>query len=348
MTNDHDPPQRPTTDATTAPSLGTGPPQLPIPSRRGLALLVAAVFAVGLVAGAALGPAPTSSLAEDSTIAQRVIALLAARASEGARTSALAATAPATSASEATSPRGARDAHLNAKPAPDAAPAVASDPSSSKGSSSSGSTVDPERSSAGNESPSSGGESEGKQAPAKPARLPPIQHVWLITLAGSTFAAATVAAASYPYLVGQLLARGALLTSYSALDAYELAGDATLLPGGVGANLSVISEPACAAPPSQASPACLEGSQPSPAEADAFLQRIIEPILSGPAYRENGLIVVSFAPASSTASASTTTLAPAPTAGALLLSPLLHAGMRSASPFNSLSPRASVAAIFKH
>jgi hypothetical protein len=173
--------------------------------------------------------------------------------------------------------------------------------------------------------------------------------VWLITLAGSTFTAATATPASYPYLAGQLLAQGTLLTSYSALDAYELAGDATLLPGGVGASLDVIFEPACAgAPTSPASPACPESSQPSPAEADAFLQRVAGPILSSPAYRENGLVLISFAPASSSAGSPATTLALQPTAGALLLSPLLHGGARSATPFNSLSPRTSVAAIFKH
>jgi hypothetical protein len=172
--------------------------------------------------------------------------------------------------------------------------------------------------------------------------------VWLITLAGSTFSAAAAAPASYPYLAGQLFAQGTLLTSYSALDAYELAGDATLLPGGVGASLSAISEPACGAPASQTTPACPEGSQPSPEQADAFLQRIAGPILASPAYRENGLIVISFAPVSSREGAPATTLALAPIAGALLLSPLLHAGARSATPFNSLSPRASVAAIFTH
>ncbi len=336
MTSDHDPQQPKTMRA------ATDPARHPVPSRRVLGALVACVFAVGLIAGAALGPAPTSSLANDSTIVQRVVALLAARAGEGAQATPPAAAGPSAGERKTAGAVRGRRANRRTKPTPEAAPATASAPpsSSSSGASPSG------ESTSGSE-PSSGQGSEGQHTTGKPVRLPPIQHVWSIALAGSTFADAAATPASYPYLIGQLLARGTLLTSYSALDAYELAGDATLLPGGVGASLDTISEPACAAPSSQSSP-CPEGSQPSRAEADAFLQRVVEPILASPAYGENGLIVVSFAPVSSTAGASTAALAIQPTAGALLLSPLLHRGVRSASPFNSLSPRVSVATIFKH
>ncbi|HWX88261.1 MAG TPA: hypothetical protein VNX67_08805 [Solirubrobacteraceae bacterium] len=314
------------------------------PSRRTFGVLVAGVFATGLIAGAALGPAPSSSSADSSSFVQRVIALLAARASEGAG----AAPANATSTGQAAGFNGAGTAHDAQQRTPHAKPAATSTQSTASGSSGAGDSS-PGASGAGSEPSSPSGEGQGERAPARPVRLPPIQHVWSIDLAGSTFAAATAAPAGYPYLVGQLLPRGTLLTSYTALDAYELAGDATLLPGGVGASLDAISEPTCPiASPAQSGTACPAGSQPSPSEADAFLQRIVEPILASPAYDENGLIVISFAPVSSSVGTPATTFSLQPTAGALLLSPLLHKGAHSASPFNSLLPRASLATIFTH
>jgi hypothetical protein len=328
----------------------TNPSTPAIRSRRVLGALGALVFAVGLLAGAALGPPPESSLANSSTIVQRVIALLAARASESSHESALASSTPPTSHSQATRPAGAHDTHRDAAPASAATPASDATPTSDAAPSTSTGPEGSHSDEGASPEPSpSGAGSEGEEtAPSKPVKLPPIQHVWLIMLGGSTFAGATATPASYPYLVGQLLERGSLLTSYSALDAYELAGDATLLPGGVGASLSVISEPACGtAPPAQAAAPCPAGDQPSPAEADAFLQQLAGPILASPAYRENGLIVVTFALSSQSAGAPEPTIAPQPTTGALLLSPLLHAGTRSASAFNSLSPRTSLAAIFK-
>jgi hypothetical protein len=197
-------------------------------------------------------------------------------------------------------------------------------------------------------SPSEGSSEAVKTTPGPPIRLPPIRQVWLIMLSGSTFADAITAPASYPYLVGQLMKQGTLLTSYSALDGYELAGDAALLPGGVGAGLSVISEPNCgAAPLAGASASCAEGTQAAPPEADAFLRRVVGSIASSPAYREDGLIVITFDLASAGAGIPTTTVALQPAAGALLLSPLLHGGRRSSLPFDALSPRRSLETIFR-
>lgn len=315
------------------------PPSNPI-SRRALAVLVALVFVGGALAGAALAPAPDSSLADSSTIVQRVIALLAAQAAESSQANATASSTAARSQSASTGSAGAHTAHRKPKPASKAAPSKASTPSSpSESSTASESGAGSERSSAGNS-----GEG-GAGGPAQPIRLPPIQHVWLVLAGGSTFATAATTAAAYPYLLGQLLGQGALLSNYSALDAYELAGDATLLPGGVGASLDVISQPGCN--PAATSGGCTESAPPSPAEADAFVQRTVAPILAGPAYRENGLIVITFASASPGGGGPATTLAPQPTTGALLLSPLLHAGTQSASPFDSLSPRTSLQTIFR-
>jgi hypothetical protein len=183
-------------------------------------------------------------------------------------------------------------------------------------------------------------------------------------LSGSSFADAATPA-NYPYLVGQLLDQGTLLSGYTALDGYELAGDAALLPGGIGARLSIVSEPGCGAPPGATSGAtpsttptlsttpttsgapCTAGSPPSPPEVDAFLQRVVGPILSSPAYREDGLVAITFSSSSNGAEGPGPTLALQPAAGTLLLSPLLHGG-RSSTPFNALAPRQSLEAIFKH
>jgi hypothetical protein len=311
-----------------------------MPSRRVLGALVAAVFAIGLLAGAALGPAPEGSLADSSTIVQRVIALLAARGEGGSQASAPT-TSGASTATGASATLGAGAAPTSkAKPGFQPAANRAATPSSPESSSAG-------ESAAGSEHASSGGPNKGESGASRPARLPPIQHVWLIMLGGSTIADAETTPTGYPYLVGQLVKQGALLRSYSALDAYELAGDATLLPGGVGASLSVIQEPGCEGAAAGGAGSCPQGAQASPAEADQFLQGTVGPILSSPTYRENGLIVITFVSAQASAGASASTLSLQPVAGALLLSPLLRGGTGSTSTFDSLSPRTSLANIFR-
>jgi hypothetical protein len=87
--------------------------------------------------------------------------------------------------------------------------------------------------------------------------------------------------------------------------------------------------------------------------ADGFLAQVIPQITATAAYREHGLIVITFAAPEETTEASATS-SPAGTftgtltaagspAGALLLSPFLrHAGMRSTSDFDPAAPRQSL------
>jgi hypothetical protein len=318
-----------------------------MPPWRVLGALVAIVFAVGIVAGAAIAPAPESSLADSSSIVQRVIALLAAR--PGGASQPNAPRPEASSATGASATTAVAGAASPGEAKPGSLPTSVEAPAPLEGSSASKPSASSEQSTSGR---SNGGHSNGGEhgASQKPIRLPPIQHVWLIMLSGSTIADATAAPSEFPYLAGQLVKQGMLLTSYSALDGYELAGDAALLPGGVGASLDVISEPSCSGTPGPATSAapCTQGAQASPAEVDQFLRRVAEPIASSTAYRENGLIVVTFASAASSSGAPATTLALQPVAGALLLSPLLRGDARSSSPFDSLSPRTSLAMIFTH
>ncbi|HTD57421.1 MAG TPA: hypothetical protein VK672_00875 [Solirubrobacteraceae bacterium] len=322
-------------------------------------MLLAVALTGGVVTGAVLGPASAGSPASDSPIVRQALALLAARELSTSRASTAGPAAPsvgigtirASGPAHRNNATHAGTSHATASSSP-AIEAPASAPSSAEG-------------------PASGASSEPEKATPKPARLPPIQHVWLISLAGSTFSEATSTPATYPYLAGQLVKQGTLLTGYSALDAYELAGDAALLPGGIGAALTLLSEPVCATPsgsaaasmgsgvatgssaatggglpPSSGAP-CAPGTQPTPDEADAFLQRVATPILSSAAYREDGLIAITFGLASGGSEGASATLAPQPIAGALLLSPLLHGAQRSSTTFDALSPRTSVETIFK-
>ncbi len=305
----------------------------PAPARRQtlprgvVAALMAVMLAGGMVTGAVLGPASASPLLSNSEIVQRALALLEARGSGATPPSADHALTPSVASANESAAPAAREsskgseANTPESPTSDSGPSGKSTPEGSTGSE--------------------------KAAPGKPQRLPPIQHVWLILLDGATFADATAAPSAYPYLVGQLIGQGMLLTSYSALDGYELAGDAALLPGGIGANVRPISEPGCnPSSTAEASAPCTQGAQATPAQVDAFAQHVVAPILSSPAYRENGLIAITFAPSSEEGGTPASTLALQPTAGALLLSPLLHGGARSATPFEPLSPRTSLETIF--
>lgn len=212
----------------------------------------------------------------------------------------------------------------------------------------------------------------GAEKTKTPAALPPIANVWLVVLPyGGSLANAPGQSPATPYLDGQLVSQGTVLSGYSSLAAEQLAGAATLLSGQVGASVSTIS------PPPSGGPASLQA-------ADAFLQEVVPKIMASAAYREHGLIVITFGAASPGAASpgttspptasqgavtepsmgtteaagteatyptdtltSTLTAAGAP-AGALLLSPFLrHVGARSASALDPASPRASLEALFK-
>jgi hypothetical protein len=309
--------------------------------------LVAGALALGLLAGASIAPAPPSSLASDSNVLTRLLALLASQGS-GSRSTA----APvAPSAAAAPVPAASTPA---AKPAASATlPATPNAKAPGEGSLSESSA------------PSGSEEGAGEK---KPVRLPPISHVWLVVLDGAGFAQATATPAGYPYLTGQLLKDGMLLERYSAIEAYELAGDVALLTGGIGESVSTISQQCGpAAGGTQASASQPSGTtelqagsvttstcaSDSPAgeqaEADAFLQRAVTPILSSSAYRERDLIVITFGSAAQEQdppALSLTTLGASPPGGALLLSPTLKAGGHSSETFNSLAPRKSLEAIF--
>jgi phosphatidylinositol-3-phosphatase len=109
-----------------------------------------------------------------------------------------------------------------------------------------------------------------------------------------------------------------------------------------------------------ASATCPNGQAPGIAAADAFLQRAVPPILSSPAYRASGALVIVFtaAPAGATPSAGTTTGPAASGAaaqaaggapvrtGALVLSPYTRAGTIDAHAYDPYSVLRSVEDVF--
>ena len=82
--------------------------------------------------------------------------------------------------------------------------------------------------------------------------------------------------------------------------------------------------------------------------ADEFLQTTLPTITSSADFRENGLIVVTFASvglATATglpAGAATATLTSQPPAGVLLISPFAKVGAHSSATFNPTSPKQSL------
>lgn len=347
------------------------PPQTPqLPSRRMGAVLAALMLAAGIALGALIGPGPAASLASTSRAAAvgRVLALLALGGGTGSGGNLLLSAGAAHPPAQAPPP-------IPASPSKASAAAGGSNGASGgPGSSSTGSghsssatpTSSTSSPSPGSASPTSSTTPEAGGGEAKktktPAALPPIANVWLVVLPpGGSLANAPGQSATTPYLDGQLVSQGTVLSGYSSLAAEQLAGAAMLLSGQVGPSVSTISPP-----PS--------GGPPSPQAADAFLQEVVPKIMASAAYREHGLIVIAFGAASPPAaspgaatepaagtteaagpevaypagtSTSTLTAAGAP-AGALLLSPFLrHVGARGANTFNPASPRTSLEALFK-
>jgi hypothetical protein len=207
---------------------GEARPGAPAPSRRLVGALAAGVLALGMIAGAALGPSPSGSPADAATLAQRAVAALMARASASPPPSAP--TSPAApTPSEPTPPASAPSEP--AKAATKAASAPTSSESSSSGESSSGTP-----SSESSEGSSTGSGKGEKPAPGTPIKLPPVKHIWVIALSGTSFSAALADSTADPYLTKQLVPKGTLLSDYT-LSASSALGNGIALLSGQGVNL---------------------------------------------------------------------------------------------------------------
>ncbi len=303
-------------------------PSLRAPSARVTAALAAAMLAVGVAVGAAIGPAPTPSQADPSLPA--LLATLARGAAARAAQARAAAVQPPPTTAEATPTRKRhRRKHKRA--------------SAEEASSATTTTPAPETETT---TPSS---TTPKSTP-KASALPPVTHVWLIELAGTSFAAASAQPAAAPYIDTQAIPAGTLLSGWSALDGGAFANETALLASSppladLRSVLDTIVQPPC---PEGAAGASCASEAGALTAADDFLKETVATITSTADFRESGLIVVTFASVGSAtatglpAGAATATLTSRPPAGVLLISPFASVGARSSATFNPTSPKQSL------
>jgi hypothetical protein len=323
MTEIHDTPTSATHPAPVPASPDAPAPQRPVrsPSGRATAVLAGVMLAIGVAVGAAIGPAPDSSLAGASRV-PLLLPALTALAGSGGHSSAV-------------------------KPPPASAQATPAPATTSSAGSAASAT--PTSSSATSPSSSSAPQ-ESKPAPtpaAKPqAALPPVTNVWLVELSGTSFAGALAQPAAAPYIAGQAVPAGALLSSWSAIDGSAFASEAALLAGTPPQLVHTIVQPPC--PEGAAGAQCAAGTPGELTAADEFLKATVPTITQSVAYRTKGLIVVTFATIASASAAelptgaASATLTSEPPAGVLLISPFASAGSRPTTSFNPTSPRKSL------
>ncbi len=300
-----------------------------LPSLRASAALAAGMLAIGVAVGAAIGPAPSASFAGErvAPLVLRSIAALAATGS-GAHAS-TAAVEPPPIAPQAT-------------PASSSASTSAARTPKSKTPSSAG--VSPTSTPDTSKAPTTTGGANTKQTP-----LPPVTSVWLITLAGGTFAQALAQPTAAPYIDSQLVKAGTLLSGWSSLAGSAFASEAGLLAGTPPQNLDSIVQPPC--PEGAAGVPCKPETAGALTAADEFLHATVPAITSSPAYGAHGLIVITFgtvgnATASSLPTgASTATLGTEPPVGVLLISPFGRAGARPSTAYDPTSPKQSLSAL---
>jgi hypothetical protein len=177
--------------------------------------------------------------------------------------------------------------------------------------------------------------------------------VWLIELSGTGFAEAAAQPSAAPYISSTLLPASTLLSGWSAQAASAFAAEATLAeppaPGATPPVLHSIVQPPC--PEGAAGEACAAGTPGALTSADEFLKDTLATVTSTPAYREHGLVVITFttvaiaAQAGLPAAASSATLTYQPPAGAALMSPFARAGLRSSARYDATSPKRSLEAL---
>ncbi len=292
------------------------------PSARITAVLAAAMLGVGVAVGAAIGPAPSPSLANPSL--PLLLESLARGAAARATQATTAAVQPPPITAEAT-PTRKRRRRVRKRASTSEAAGVATTPTS--------------------QTETTAPTSTAPKSKPKASTLPPIAHVWLIELAGTSFTAAVAQPAAAPYIDTQAIPAGTLLSGWSGLDGGAFANETALLATGGPQVLDTIVQPPC---PEGAAGASCAPEAGELTTADEFLKATVPTITSTAAFRESGLIVVTFASiASATATglpagAATATLIAQPPAGVLLISPFAAVGVHSSTAFTPTSPKQSL------
>ena len=304
-------------------------PPLHVPPRRLIALLAVGMLAIGVALGAAVGPAPSPSLANPDLrrLLGPLVGISAARRAQAAAAGA-SAQPPSSAPEAAVAEKKPRHRHKLKRPKTDEEPSTVSSESTLQETTKSTPTT-PKSTAKETETP-----------------LAPVTKVWLIELSGSSFGAAAAQSAAVPYIEGQAIPAGTLLSGWSALQASAFASDAALLAGEAPQLLDTITQPPC--PEGSAGAQCAPGSAGALTAADEFLKATLPSITSQAAYKESGLVVVTFASiANATATglpagAATATLTSTEPAGALVISPFARAGAASSATFDPTSPKRSL------
>jgi hypothetical protein len=293
------------------------------PSARVTAALAAATLGIGVAVGAAIGPAPSPSQASP-TLPLLLETLARSAAARAAQAAAAAAQPPAITA-EATPTRNKRRRKHKAASTEEASSAATTP------------TSEPEATTPTSTTPTS---------KSKASVLAPITHVWLIELAGSSFADAIAQPAAAPYTDTQAIPAGTLLSGWSALDGGAFANETALVAGEPPQLLDTIVQPPC--PEGAAGASCAPETPGALTAADEFLKATVPTITSTPGFRESGLIVVTYASVANAtatslpAGAATATLTSQPPAGVLLISPFASVGAKSSTAFKPTSPKQSL------
>jgi hypothetical protein len=303
------------------------------PSARVTAALATAMLAIGVAVGAAIGPAPSPSQAAPS-LPLLIASLARGEATRAAQARAAAAAQPPATSTEATPKRKRRKRKHHQSEA------AASTTSTGSGSETEATT--PTTTTPTSTTPTSS---------PKASTLPPVTHVWLIELAGTSFAAAAAQPTAAPYIDTQAIPAGTLLGGWSTLDGGAFANETALLASTPPQLLDTIVQPPCPVSPPQgegtAGASCASEAGALSA-ADTFLKETVPTITSTGDFRESGLIVVTFASIGSAtatglpAGAATATLTTQPPAGVLLISPFVAVGVHSTATFNPASPKQSL------
>ncbi|MGP0101670.1 MAG: hypothetical protein ACLPUT_08630 [Solirubrobacteraceae bacterium] len=296
------------------------------PSARVTAALAAVMLGIGVAVGAAIGPAPSPSQA-DPSLPVLLGSLARIAANRAAQSATSAAEAPAATAEATPSRKRRKRKHASAE---EASSAATTTPASETETTAPTSTT---------------------PSKTKASTLPPITHVWLIQLAGTSFAAAAAQPTAAPYIDTQAVPAGTLLSGWSALDGGAFANETALLASEPPQLLDTIVQPPCPAQSPEgegAAGASCATEAGALSAADEFLKATVPTITSAADFRESGLIVVTFASvgdATATglpAGAATATLTTQPPAGVLLISPFAAVGTHPSTAFNPTSPKQSL------
>ena len=174
------------------------------PSLRVTAILAAVMLAVGVGVGAAIGPAPTASFAGNTpALIAKLLSELAARNHSAAP--------PASSQAPAETPAETPLERLAEPPRARRRAAAAETPA------------------AGTHSLRNGNrQNRARRAPRRSPRCPAVTNVWLIQLSGPSFEELLAQKTAAPYISGQLIPTGTLLSGWSAIEGSAFASEAAL------------------------------------------------------------------------------------------------------------------------